>query len=146
MLKWRGKMVEKLSKRQERKKSISKKLSSKSPILAHIIVFSKYYYIWDKKWIFYDQIRALKSAALKHTFEFLLNVLRGRGGQKKSHFCLLCLICLPMKGGGRVKISKNRAYVVYERSLTILFFRKFKKRPYKTMKKLRNHDCKNLDP
>ena len=67
-------MVEKLSKRQERKKSISKKLSSKSPILAHIIVFSKYYYIWDKKWIFYDQIRALKSAALKHTFEFLLNV------------------------------------------------------------------------
>ena len=67
-------MVEKLSKRQERKKSISKKLSSKSPILAHIIVFSKYYYIWDKKWIFYDQVRALKSAALKRTFEFLLNV------------------------------------------------------------------------
>ena len=69
-------MVEKLSKRQERKKSISKKLSSKSPILAHIIVFSKYYYIWDKKWIFYDQVRALKSAALKRTFEFLLNVRR----------------------------------------------------------------------
>ena len=74
ILKWRGKIVEKLSKRQERKKSISKKLSSKSPILAHIIVFSKYYYIWDKKWIFYDQVRALKSAALKRTFEFLLNV------------------------------------------------------------------------
>ena len=31
-----------------------------------------------KKQIFYDQIRALKSAALKHTFEFLLNVSSGR--------------------------------------------------------------------
>ena len=59
---------------KKEKKSINKRLSFKSPILAHIIVFSKYYYIWDKKWIFYDQVRALKSAALKHTFEFLLNV------------------------------------------------------------------------
>ena len=63
------------------KKSINKKLSSKSPILAHIIVFSKYYYIWDKKWIFYDQVRALKSAALKRTFEFLLNVLQSQVGR-----------------------------------------------------------------
>ena len=62
---------------KKEKKSINKKLSSKSPILAHIIVFSKYYYIWDKKWIFYDQVRALKSAALKRTFEFLLNVCTG---------------------------------------------------------------------
>ena len=32
--------------------------------------------------------------------------LRGRGGQPKAHFCLLCLMFLPMKGGRGSKIQK----------------------------------------
>ena len=32
--------------------------------------------------------------------------LRGRGGQQTTNFCLLCLICLPMKGGGGQKFEK----------------------------------------
>ena len=51
------------------------------------------------------------------TIHKLRRQLEGEGGQPKAHFCLLCLIYLPMKGGGGVKNSKNYAYVVCERSL-----------------------------
>ena len=59
----------------------------------------------------------MKDKNVEGPFTNYVGSLRWRGGQKKSHFCLLCLICLPMKGGRGVKNSKNHAYVVYGRSL-----------------------------
>ena len=46
------------------------------------------------------------------TIHKLRRQLEGEGGQPKTHFCLLCLMFLPMKGEG-IKNSKNHAYVVY---------------------------------
>ena len=59
-----------------------------------------------------------KCRGVQGPFTNYVGSLRGRGDQPRTNFCLLCLICLPMKGGGGVKNSNNLAYVVCEWSLT----------------------------
>ena len=59
----------------------------------------------------------MKAEGVLGTVHKLRRQPEGEGGQQTTNFCLLCLICLPMKGGGGVKNSKNHAYVVYGWSL-----------------------------
>ena len=49
LLKWSGKLAEKLLKKGRRKKSFKEKTCQKSLILVHIIVFQGHYYKWDQK-------------------------------------------------------------------------------------------------
>ena len=61
-------------------------------------------------WAFAHQIfreMAINAGLTLGTVHKLSRQPEGEGGQPKAHFCLLCLMCLPMKGGGRFENSKN---------------------------------------